>query len=63
MDKIKVTEDNIRLDTIVYNHYGDLTMFDEVFKANPHLTAPILPIDTVIVLPVQEKKDVEKALW
>lgn len=59
----KTTEQASRLDTIVFNHYGDLSMFDEVLAANPHITTTVIKQGVEIELPPVIVKEVEETLW
>lgn len=63
MAVLHIVENNKRLDEIVFQHYGDLTMFDRVFAANPHLLSLFLNIGDQVFLPEKQKKKVEEKLW
>ena len=60
MDSVKVTSDNVRLDQIVNQYYGDLKMFDAVVAANTHITTVFIAKDTVVQLPEQAIKPTEE---
>lgn len=64
MNSVKVTTDNVRLDQVAFQYYGNLKNFDEVVGANDHITTVFIPKDEVVYLPEQEitsEKDDE--LW
>lgn len=63
MAKLVITKPYQRLDQIVFNYYGDLSMFDAVVEANPHLTGVILAVDDEIALPTKAPVNVEETLW
>jgi len=63
MAHLIVNKPNLRLDQIVFSHYGDLTMFDAVADLNPHLTGVILSIDDEITLPDTTTPEIEEKLW
>jgi len=63
MAQFKATEEFNRLDKVVIKHYGDLSMFDDVVNANPHITSTILVVGDDVFLPVIEVKKVEEKLW
>jgi len=63
MDQFKVVKMFDRLDKIVFNHYGDLSLFDDVVSANPHLTSSVLVVGDKVYLPVIKVKKIEETLW
>jgi len=63
MASLKVTKPDLRLDQVVFSHYGNLAMFDAVAKANPHLTGVILSVGDEIILPTIATVEVEEKLW
>ena len=63
MASLRVTEPNLRLDQVVFSHYGDLILFDAVAEANPHLTGVILSVGDEITLPTTTTVEVEETLW
>ena len=63
MAQYKTTEQINRLDSIVFNHYGDLLMFDAVLNANPHITNTLVGDGVIIELPPIIVKEVEEILW
>ncbi len=63
MAQFKVTEELNRLDKIVLNHYGDLSMFNEVVNVNPHITSIMLAVDSDVYLPAATTSKVEETLW
>ena len=63
MAQFKTVEQSNRLDTIVFNHYGDLLMFDAVLHANPHITNTVIAQGITIELPPIVVKKVEESLW
>ena len=63
MATFKATQELDRLDKIVFKHYGDLSMFDDVVNANPHLTNTILAVDDDVYLPAITIKKAEEKLW
>jgi phage tail protein X len=55
-----------RLDTIVYEHYGSLYVFEFVLQANQiHLDKYMLEVGDKVILPVYQvtKEKVGNALW
>lgn len=52
----------MRLDELVIEYYGDLTMFAEVLKANQK-SAVFLNVGDVIELPAKQDIKVEEKLW
>lgn len=63
MDKVIVQQDKLRLDQIVYKHYGDLTMFDAVLVENTHLETPALNKNDEIRLPKKTVAKQDEKLW
>lgn len=63
MNKIVLTQDNQRLDKVVYDYYGDLTMFDAVLAANTHITNTILDKGVELSMPEQVTTTEEGKLW
>ena len=63
MANLLITKPDQRLDSIVFNYYGDLTMFDTVVDANPHITGVILQVDDTITLPEKAVINAEETLW
>ena len=59
----EVKSEYSRLDTVVLNHYGDLSMFDAVFKANTALTNIFLFVGDVVYLPEKTQEQEEESLW
>ena len=57
---LTVTQENKRLDEIVYSYYGSLEHFQKVLELN-NITKVFLPLGDVIELPdiedLEEKKD------
>lgn len=53
----------IRLDTIVFEHYGDLSMFDSVLAQNPNLHNVFIPIGFKVFLPEKQVEVSEDVLW
>jgi hypothetical protein len=58
-----VTQDDVRLDEIVLSYYGDLTMFDDVLKANPNISEVHLSVGDHIIMPDETPISVEDVLW
>lgn len=58
--KLTITQENKRLDEIVYLHYGTLDHFQKVLELN-NITKVFLPLGDVIELPeleeLEDKKD------
>lgn len=56
--------DNERLDTIVFKHYGYLKFFEQVLALNPKLK-PVLKAGDIVILPeIKENLVKEQAkLW
>ncbi len=63
MNKIVLTQDNQRLDKVVYDYYGDLAMFDAVLAANTHITNTILDKGVELSMPEQITTTEEDKLW
>lgn len=63
MNKIVLTEDNQRLDKVVYDYYGDLTMFDTVLAANTHIVNTILEKGIELSMPEPVTTIEEDKLW
>ncbi len=67
MKKVVVTQENIRLDEIVFTHYGNLSHFDDVVDVNEELALKVtLNIGDKVYLPEFEEKKKEQtvpALW
>ena len=63
MEVLQIVENNKRLDQIVVNYYGDLSMFDRVIAENTHLTNIILTIGDSVNLPEKTKQKIEEKLW
>jgi len=63
MANLLITKPDQRLDSIVFNYYGDLTMFDAVVDANPHITGVALQVDDTITLPEKTVINAEETLW
>lgn len=63
METLQILEHNKRLDQVVFAYYGDLTMFDRVLAANPHLTNVTLSMGDSVNLPKKEITTVEESLW
>lgn len=63
MNKIVLTEDNQRLDKVVYDYYGDLTMFDAVLAANTHIVNTILEKGIELSMPEPVTTIEEDKLW
>ena len=62
-DAYTVSQDGLRLDEIVVFYYGDLTMFDAVLEANPHLGQTHIPQNTIVYMPKIDIKPAEDVLW
>ncbi|EGT0748229.1 TPA: tail protein X [Campylobacter jejuni] len=63
MSKKYIAKNEERLDSIVYNHYGTLSYFDQVLRVNPRLD-PILKTGDKVILPeIEIKEDKEETLW
>jgi len=60
-----VKDEDERLDTVVYNEYGDLNNIFTILELNPHIQKDVfLEVGAEIKLPVFEKqKAVEIQLW
>lgn len=63
MEKHKVARAGQRLDEIVLEHYGDLSQFNAVKAANPHLIRVFLAIGETVSLPPRAALKQEKKLW
>ncbi len=63
MKQIMVEHDNMRLDQLVYQYYGDLTMFDAVLAANFHIESTILKQGDKLQLPAKIVVKQEDKLW
>jgi len=63
MANLVITKPDQRLDQIVFNYYGDLSMFDAVVEANPHITGVILAVDDEVALPTKTPVKTEETLW
>ncbi len=63
MAKYEVTEPRQRLDEVVIKHYSDLSQFNAVKKANPHLTQVFLTIGDIVHLPPKAVVKSEETLW
>lgn len=66
MTIITLTQEK-RLDTVVYEYYGDLLMYDEVISLNTHLLDKlILNLGDEVKLPLKKlpkKELVGESLW
>lgn len=62
-----ITQENKRLDEIVFSHYGKLDHFDDVVEANEELALKtFLELGDEVILPEFEEKKKEQsvpALW
>jgi phage tail protein X len=59
-----VKDEDERLDTVVFNHYGDLNNIFTVLEINPHIRNVFLEVGAEIKLPYfAEKKVREIQLW
>lgn len=62
-----ITQENKRLDEIVFSHYGNLEHFDDVVEANEELALKtFLELGDEVILPEFEEKKKEQsvpALW
>jgi phage tail protein X len=60
-----VKEEDERLDTVVYTHYGELTNIFTILELNPHVQRDVyLEVGAEIKLPYfTEKKIKEIQLW
>jgi len=60
-----VKNENERLDTVIFNHYGDLNNIFTVLEINPHIQKDVfLEVGAEIKLPYfAEKKVREIQLW
>ncbi len=63
MNKIILTQNNQRLDKVVYDYYGDLAMFDAVLAANTHIANTILDEGVELSMPEQITTTEEDKLW
>ncbi len=63
MNSITINQANQRLDQVVFEYYGDLSLFDAVMTANPHITNPMLEKGTQLVMPEQTVIEEEDKLW
>ncbi|MGL4225877.1 MAG: tail protein X [Shewanella sp.] len=63
MPKIVLTEDNQRLDQVVYDYYGDLSMFDAVLAVNTHADQVLLAKGVELFMPDPIVATVEDKLW
>ncbi|MBW5289446.1 hypothetical protein [Abyssogena phaseoliformis symbiont] len=63
MDKVTVIYQGTRLDTLVHEHYGDLSMYDLVLGANLLIDATALDVGDVVNMPQRKTTSEEDALW
>lgn len=63
METYKVTEENERLDQIVYEIYGSLDYFSQVQSANPQLLNVFLTKGDMVYMPPKNKTEPEDVLW
>lgn len=63
MTKTYIAKDSDRLDTIVYNHYGHLRLFEQVLALNPKLGATLKAGDKVFLPEIKEKAEEQNKLW
>ena len=60
-----VKDEDERLDTVVHNHYNDLSNIFTILELNPHVHKDVfLEVGAEIKLPFfKEKKNIEIQLW